>query len=321
MAAERETIDRLIAHFLADRIGATFDGRISGVTRSGLFVKLAETGADGLIPTAPSAPITTTMTRPACAGRRTQRREHRLGDVVDVRLVEAAPVAGALRFELLSEGHGHAARRGRRPGAGDGKGAKGRAGASADRTPGKAQEVDKTRGKSGDSTEGLRPAKDRPRTVTAHPPESLGRRTAPAQARPVDRPEARLRPLPALRRGQAVSRLPENRRPLRGVRTDFTHHRADDLPAYIVIVIVGHIVVRRAALGRDELWPTLAALPSLPLTVVLSLLLLQPVKGAVVGLQWALRMHGFDDRPERDNAWLARATTWGRNERDHAGRP
>ena len=50
MKAERETFDRLIAHFLADRIGATFDGRISGVTRAGLFVKLDDTGADGFIP-------------------------------------------------------------------------------------------------------------------------------------------------------------------------------------------------------------------------------------------------------------------------------
>ena len=50
MKAERETFDRLIAHFLADRIGATFEGRISGVTRAGLFVKLDDTGADGFIP-------------------------------------------------------------------------------------------------------------------------------------------------------------------------------------------------------------------------------------------------------------------------------
>ena len=50
MAAERETNDRLIAHFLADRIGATFEGHISGVTRAGLFVKLDDTGADGFIP-------------------------------------------------------------------------------------------------------------------------------------------------------------------------------------------------------------------------------------------------------------------------------
>ena len=50
MMAERETKDRLIAHFLADRIGATFEARISGVHRAGLFVKLNETGADGFIP-------------------------------------------------------------------------------------------------------------------------------------------------------------------------------------------------------------------------------------------------------------------------------
>ena len=50
MKAERETDDRLIAHFLADRIGATFEGRISGVTRAGLFVKLDDTGADGFVP-------------------------------------------------------------------------------------------------------------------------------------------------------------------------------------------------------------------------------------------------------------------------------
>ena len=50
MKAERETADRLIAHFLADRIGATFNGHISGVTRAGLFVELDETGADGFIP-------------------------------------------------------------------------------------------------------------------------------------------------------------------------------------------------------------------------------------------------------------------------------
>ena len=52
MAAERETVERLIAHFLADRIGASFAGRIGGVTRAGLFVKLDDTGADGFIPAA-----------------------------------------------------------------------------------------------------------------------------------------------------------------------------------------------------------------------------------------------------------------------------
>jgi ribonuclease R len=105
MKAERETADRLIAHFLADRIGASFQGRISGVTRAGLFVKLSETGADGLIPirTLGTEYFNYDETRHALIGTRSGAM-HRLGDVVDVRLVEAAPVAGALRFELLSEG-------------------------------------------------------------------------------------------------------------------------------------------------------------------------------------------------------------------------
>jgi ribonuclease R len=105
MAAERETIDRLIAHHLADRIGASFDGQISGVTKSGLFVKLADTGADGFIP---AATIGADYYRfdeasHALTGERTGE-SYRLGDKVRVKLVEAAPVAGALRFELESEG-------------------------------------------------------------------------------------------------------------------------------------------------------------------------------------------------------------------------
>ena len=78
---------------------------------------------------------------------------------------------------------------------------------------------------------------------------------------------------------------------------DFTPHRADDLPAYLVIVIVGHIVVPLALSIETNfsppVWMQLATY--LPLTLILSLALLQPVKGAVVGFQWALRMHGFDE--------------------------
>ena len=104
MKAERETADRLIAHHLADRVGATFQGRISGVTRAGLFVKLEDTGADGLVPirTLGTEYFTYDETRHALIGQRSGAM-HRLGDVVDVRLVEAGPVAGALRFELLTE--------------------------------------------------------------------------------------------------------------------------------------------------------------------------------------------------------------------------
>lgn len=77
---------------------------------------------------------------------------------------------------------------------------------------------------------------------------------------------------------------------------DYTHQRADDLPPYIVISIVGHIALG-GFLMTDMVflewssWFHLAIW--VPITLILSLLLLQPVKGAVIGLQWALRMHGF----------------------------
>jgi uncharacterized protein (DUF983 family) len=76
----------------------------------------------------------------------------------------------------------------------------------------------------------------------------------------------------------------------------FHHHRADDAPAYFVILIVGHIVVPLAlaieTAYRPPFWIQFAFW--LPVTVALALLLLQPVKGAIVALQWAYRMHGFD---------------------------
>jgi len=79
---------------------------------------------------------------------------------------------------------------------------------------------------------------------------------------------------------------------------DFTPHRADDLPAYLVIVIVGHLVVPLALVIETNYSPPVALQLAiyLPLTLVFSLLLLQPVKGAVIGMQWALRMHGFDEQ-------------------------
>ena len=81
-------------------------------------------------------------------------------------------------------------------------------------------------------------------------------------------------------------------------KLDFTPHRADDLPAYLVIVIVGHIVVPLALLIETNYSPPVALQLAiyLPLTLFASLALLQPVKGAVVGVQWALRMHGFDEQ-------------------------
>jgi len=105
MLAERETSDRLIAHFLSDRVGASFDGRISGVHRAGLFVKLNETGADGFVParTIGDEYFRHDEATHAMVGTRSGTT-YRLGDRVTVKLVEAAPIAGALRFELLSEG-------------------------------------------------------------------------------------------------------------------------------------------------------------------------------------------------------------------------
>ncbi len=74
------------------------------------------------------------------------------------------------------------------------------------------------------------------------------------------------------------------------------HHRADDAPPYVVITIVGHILVG-LVLVIEKNYPLdlyLQAAIWLPLTAALCLLLLPPVKGALIGLQWALKMHGFD---------------------------
>ncbi|MGL4496339.1 MAG: RNB domain-containing ribonuclease, partial [Beijerinckiaceae bacterium] len=105
MAAERETVDRLIAHFLSEQIGATFQGRITGVTRAGLFVRLNETGADGFVPasTLGNEYYVYDEMHHALTGE-DSGESYRLGDDVEVKLVEAVPVAGALRFEMLTEG-------------------------------------------------------------------------------------------------------------------------------------------------------------------------------------------------------------------------
>ena len=117
MAAERETVDRLTAAFLADRIGATFGARVSGVTRSGLFVRLDDTGADGFVPIASlNGFYHHAEESHALIGDR-DGRGFALGDTVTVRLVEAVPMAGALRFEMVSDPrkldvkHGRAGRR------------------------------------------------------------------------------------------------------------------------------------------------------------------------------------------------------------------
>ena len=105
MSAERETVERLIAMHLAERVGDAFQARISGVTRFGLFVKLADTGADGFIPAAKLGHdfYRHVENMHALVGERTGE-SFRLGDKVDVKLVEANPAAGALRFDMLSDG-------------------------------------------------------------------------------------------------------------------------------------------------------------------------------------------------------------------------
>jgi ribonuclease R len=105
MAAERDTVDRLIAAYLADRIGAEFPARVSGLVRSGLFVRLLETGADGFVPASGigNEYFYHDEVRQALVGE-DSGLAYQLGDPVQVRLVEAIPTAGALRFDMLSEG-------------------------------------------------------------------------------------------------------------------------------------------------------------------------------------------------------------------------
>jgi ribonuclease R len=102
MMAERDTTDRYLAAYLADRIGSEFAGTVAGVARFGLFVKLDETGADGLVPI---SSIGTEYYRYDADGQtltgEKSRRVIGLGLRVLVRLAEAAPVTGGLLFDLL----------------------------------------------------------------------------------------------------------------------------------------------------------------------------------------------------------------------------
>ncbi|MEQ9638990.1 MAG: DUF983 domain-containing protein [Alphaproteobacteria bacterium] len=80
------------------------------------------------------------------------------------------------------------------------------------------------------------------------------------------------------------------------------HQRADDAPPYFTIVIVGHIIVPGALLLEQSLHPPtwMHMVLWLPLTLILTLALLPCVKGAVVAVQWAARMHGFSGEPDAD---------------------
>ena len=104
MAAERDATDRYVAAYLSEHVGAEFDGRITGVTRFGLFVRLTETGADGLVPVSSLGDeyFVHDDRLHALVGEKTGER-WRLGTSVRVRLKEATPITGGLLFEMLSD--------------------------------------------------------------------------------------------------------------------------------------------------------------------------------------------------------------------------
>ncbi len=104
MAAEREATDRYLAIFLADRVGAEFDGRITGVTPSGLFISLAGIGADGFVPI--SSLSDDYWVHDAAAMAVYARRSGRtfgLGQIVRVRLREVTPIQGGILLEVISD--------------------------------------------------------------------------------------------------------------------------------------------------------------------------------------------------------------------------
>jgi ribonuclease R len=101
MAAERDSTDRYVAAFMEEKIGGIFKARITGVTKFGLFVRLTEFGAEGLLPARSLGSEYFRFDERALAmrGERTGVT-YKMGDTVEVKLVEAAPVTGGLRFEL-----------------------------------------------------------------------------------------------------------------------------------------------------------------------------------------------------------------------------
>ncbi|MCL2430265.1 MAG: RNB domain-containing ribonuclease, partial [Alphaproteobacteria bacterium] len=114
--AERDAIDRYLAAFMADKVGATFKARVSGITRFGIFVTVGESGASGIVPVS-SLPDDFWMhdeRAQTLSGRHT-RLTFRLADELEVRLVEASPITGGLVFHVLPADHsGRTARRSRR---------------------------------------------------------------------------------------------------------------------------------------------------------------------------------------------------------------
>ncbi|MGP1394339.1 MAG: ribonuclease R [Inquilinaceae bacterium] len=119
MEAERDAADRYVAAFLSHRISEIFGGRIGGVTRFGLFVSLDDSGADGLVPisTLPSDFYDHDEHAHALVGRRSGRT-YRLGDRVEVELIEADPISGSTLLAIRDAGAPSDGRAGGRPGKG-----------------------------------------------------------------------------------------------------------------------------------------------------------------------------------------------------------
>lgn len=102
MLAERDTSDRYLASYLADRVGAEFSGRVSGVQRFGLFVKLDETGADGLVPIRSLGQEFFHFDPDhQCLVGSNSGLTIGLGQRVTVRLAEAVALTGGVMFELI----------------------------------------------------------------------------------------------------------------------------------------------------------------------------------------------------------------------------
>jgi ribonuclease R len=103
-AAERDATDRFITLFMADRVGATFPARISGVARFGLFARLDETGADGIIPlnTLPDDYYFHDEKQQALVGRRT-KKVYQLAQRVVVKLTQADRLTGSMALTLVEE--------------------------------------------------------------------------------------------------------------------------------------------------------------------------------------------------------------------------
>ncbi len=86
---------------------------------------------------------------------------------------------------------------------------------------------------------------------------------------------------------------------------DLSHQRSDDLPPYLVILVLGHIIVGGYMMTdmafHLPVWAHLAIW--VPITIIAALLIIQPIKGGVIGLQWALRMHGFGGNDETPDSF------------------